>query len=225
MNIDDPQFRLPLTPRPIGEDGAHEWEGRITFDECVALAARYYRRVVGSIGVELGELARELTEAIKQLDFLLKSSYVLHRQYFGLMKDGGLTPEEFVLYRYTAFVLDLYATMFYYVGHRAQVILRDRKHRLPGIESYRQAKGVQKVRNDVLEHPRPDEFTAMGGSAGHSQYGPLVRSTRDGKGLSDDSRWLFKDAEQLESVVRDVLVRAHVALDRDPLLPTKSAAI
>ena len=189
------------------------WEGRITFDSCVALADRYHRRVVGTAGIELGELARELAEDIKQLDFLLKSTYVLHRQYWGLMRESGQSPEEFQLSQYTQFVLDLYATAFYYVAHRTQVILRHKQKPLPAIHRYREATGVREVRNWSLEHPKSEEFVSIAGTAGHSEHGPLVRASRDGKILNDESHWLFKDAAELEENIRDVLLRAHEVFD------------
>lgn len=176
------------------------------------LATRYYRRVVGEVPVQLGELSRELSEGVKQLDFLLKSSYVLHEQHLRLGAGRGPSP-DFELWQYTDFVLDLYASMFFYVGHRTQVILRSKKQPLLGISAFQEAAGIRDVRNSVPEHPRSADFISIAGTAGHSHYGPLVRPSRDGKGLSNDSPWLFKSAEELEITIREVLIRAHAFLD------------
>ena len=109
--------------------------------------------------------------------------------------------------------MDLYATMFYYLAHRAQVILRHKETRLPAISKYREAVGVREVRNWSLEHPKVEEFVSIAGTAANSENGPLVRASRDGKALNGDSHWLFKDAAELEASVRDVLSRAHAILD------------
>lgn len=214
----DWDLRLPLESRPIAADAAAVWNGRTTFDRCVGLASNYYARMVGSSAVSQAELAREFAELVKQLDFLLKSAYVLHAQYFRLMPTEQRPSLDYRLQLHTAFTLDLYASMFYYVAHRAQTIASSTKHPLPGFTGYRPATGVRTIRNSVVEHPRPEDFVSIGGTAVHSHHGPRVRTMRDGRGInSDPEGWMFPDAAELEKSMSDVLVRAHRHID------TKSA--
>jgi hypothetical protein len=209
------ELRLPFDPRPMSPDAASEaWRGRTTFDQCVGLATEYYSRVAGRTTVPKAELAREFAELIKQLDFLLKSAYVLHAQYFRLAPTGDRPSVDYRLQQHTAFALDLYAAMFYYVAHRAQTIALGKKTKLPGFVDYKPAIGVRTIRNDVVEHPKPEEFVSLGGSALHSHHGPRVRTMRDGRGVnSSPEGWLFPDAAEFEVAVADILTRAHAHID------------
>ena len=213
----DWDLRLPFEPSPLAPDAAAVWSGRTTFDGCVALATRYYSRVAGRSALSSAELARELAELIKQLDFVLKSAYVLHAQYGRLMPTGERPSLDYRLQLHTAFTLDLYASMFYYVAHRAQTIASSKKHPLPGFTGYHPAIGVITIRNAVVEHPRPDEFVSIGGTSVHSMHGPRVRTMRDGRGVtSAPDGWLFPDAAELEASLSGVFVRAHRHIDGTP---------
>jgi len=203
-----------MAPAPMPATTAELWNGRLTFDQCVVLSSRYYARLAGHSTVGLTELSRELSELMKQLDFMLKSIYVLHEQYWRTQKGG---PEAFPLHRYTDFVMDLYATGFYYLAHRAQSILGSKKYVLPHVSRYRPAIGVREVRNKILEHPRSDEAVSISGTANHSHLGPRVRPSRDGQPLEngDGRGWLFADAAELIGSIADALVRAHHGLDAE----------
>ena len=213
----DWDLRLPFEPRPLAPDAAAVWSGRKTFDGCVALATRYYARVAGRSALPRAELARELADLIKQLDFLLKSSYVLHAQYARLAPTGERPSLDYRLQLHSCFTLDLYASMFYYVAHRAQTIASSKKHPLPGFTGYRPALGVRTIRNSVVEHPRPEAFVSISGTSIHSVHGPRVRAMRDGRGVtSAPDGWLFPDAAELEASLSGVFGRAHRHLDAKP---------
>lgn len=213
----DWDLRLPFEPRPMPEGAAALWGARTTFDRCVMLASNFYSRIGGRTTISCVELAREFAEIIKQLDFLLKSAYVLNDQYFRLTPTEERPSLDYRLQLHTGFTLDLYASMFYYVGHRAQGIASSKKHPLPGFSAYRPAIGVRTVRNSVVEHPRPDAFVSTGSAAMHSLHGPRVRTMRDGKGVnSNPAGWLFPDATELEAAIADILARAHQYLNTQP---------
>ncbi|HEY4304677.1 MAG TPA: hypothetical protein VGM82_09430 [Gemmatimonadaceae bacterium] len=214
----DWDLRLPFEPRPVAAETAEGyWTSRTTFDACVALASSYYARIAGRATLSKTELARELAELIKQLDFLLKSCYVLHEQYFRLQATNERPSLNYRLERHTAFALDLYASMFYYAGHRAQTIALSKKQSLPGFGRYKPAVGVRNVRNTIVEHPDPDTFVSIGGTAVHSHHGPRLRPMRDGRGInSNPDGWLFPDAVELERALSSALIHAHQDLNAKP---------
>jgi hypothetical protein len=217
MTDHDWELRLPFQPIPIAPDQAATWADRITFDQCAVLASNYYSIIASRAPTDRVELARELAELIKQLDFLLKSVYVLHSQYFRLMATTERPSLDYRLQRHSGFAIDLYTTAFYYLAHRAQVIAVGRKHSLPGFANYRQAVGVRTTRNAVVEHPRPEDFATVSAFTLHSHHGSKSRAMRDGKGVSSDPRgWLFPEATELEASLREVLLRAHQHLGFPP---------
>lgn len=210
MKDHDWSRRLPLEPKPIAPADAALWTGRVTFDQCAVLASNYYALIGGRAPIDRVELARELAELIKQLDFLLKSVYVLHSQYFQLMATTERPSLDFPLQLHTGFVIEVYTTAFYYLAHRAQTIALGKKHPLPGFMNYRPATGVRTTRNSIVEHPRPETFVSTGSSPLHSHLGSRSRAMRDGKGVtSSPEGWLFPEAAELETSLRDVLVRAN----------------
>jgi hypothetical protein len=212
----DWHVRLPLEPRPLPVANAKLWQGRVTFDSCVISAVRYHRRIAGCFAIAQTESSRELAELLKQLDFLLKSAYVLHNQYIRLSA-GASASSDYPLCQHTHFVLDLYTSAFYYIGHRVQVLAVGQQKStvaLPGFSGYLKSTGVSHTRNQVIEHPQAKASVSIGGTALHSLYGPRVRSMRDGKPLDGSGPgWLFRDASALEASLRDVLSRAHRYLD------------
>src|SRR6185312_8773498 len=209
MKDHDWDLRQPFEPTPIAPDAAVLWAGRVTFDQCAVLASNYFALIGGRAPIDRVELARELAELIKQLDFLLKSIYVLHSQYFRLSPVAEPSPDH-RLQLHTGFTMELYTTAFYYLGHRAQTIAQGKTHPLPGFAKYRPAIGVRATRNNVVAHPKPEEFVSISSSTLHSHHGPRSRTTRDGKGVTSNPQgWLFPEATELEASLRDVLLRAH----------------
>lgn len=202
----DKDLRPPLSPTPISSAQTAAWDGRVTFEDVAEMARRFYARVAGRVSLPIAELARELSELCDQLDFLIKSAFVLHQQCQALAATSTRPSLDWPLEQYTRFVLGTYTTAFYYLAHRAQAISSSNNHRLPGFERYRQAVGVRSIRNDEIEHPKPGTFVSIGGGASHSVFGPRARSKRSGGALtSDPAGWLFSDAVELEANIKAAL--------------------
>jgi hypothetical protein len=65
------------------------------------------------------------------------------------------------------------------------------------------------MRNQEIEHPNPNTFVTVGGHAWHNLYGPRARSKRSGGALvGTPPGWMFTDAAELESCLRQALTSA-----------------
>jgi len=202
--------RLPLLPESVTERAEVAWSQRPTFDYLVVLTQRYYSAVAGHFPLPVAELARELSLLVQQLDFLLKSTYLLCDRYWELEKGR---PETWPAIQQVMFVIDVYAVSFYYLGHRAQAILRGNSVRLPHLPKYKMTKGVTDVRNNILEHPDVNGFVSISGQSIHSEWGPQVRPNRDGRPWSSDgTSFLFIDAGELIEQVQKTVQIAYESL-------------
>ncbi len=204
--------RLPLHPEAVDDSAEAAWSQRPTFDYIVVLTQRYYSAVAGNFPIPETELARELSVLVQQLDFLLKSTYLLCDRYWELEKGR---PDTWPAIQQAMFAIDVYAVSFYYLGHRAQAILRGNSVRLPHVPKYKMTKGVTQVRNNVLEHPDVDSFVSISGHSIHSAWGPQVRPNRDGRPWSPDgTSWMFVDARELIEQIQASVQAAYESLQK-----------
>lgn len=206
--------RLPLRAEPVTEHAEVSWSHQPTFDFAVVLTQRYYSAVAGHFPLPETELVRELSVLVQQLDFLLKSTHLLCERYWNL--ENG-RPETWPAIQHVAFVIDVYATSFYYLGHRAQSILRGSSVKLPHLSGYEMAAGVRDVRNHIIEHPKSKNVVSVSGTSIHSEWGPKVRPNRDGTPLDDSGKgWMFVDAAELIQQIQDAVQSAYGKLqDKD----------
>ena len=192
--------------------------GRPTFDDEVVLARQYHAWSFNSRqSLVTCDLAKELSDRVEQLNFLLKSVYVILPRFFGRPKQGDF--ESHKLSYYADFLLSLYTESFYYVAHRLQKVCGDRDNCLPHLDNYARVEEIQIVRNQLLEHPEgPDSGVTTRSWNVASDVGPMVKGARrpDQPDVHRDPG-LFANAESLKHSLSEALKAALNRIGEEPV--------
>ena len=167
----------------------------IRFDDLLALLDEYSSSYVSELDTEnLLSILAEVKKRIRQTwrlhqlcgDLLIKISN-LQQEFESLgSSEGKEIPKIIVDWINLTDSLEMYAESFYLIAWRLRCVIR----LLPGMKKF-ESKGVQMVRNHLIEHPSKDRQAGHWGFALSDDVGPkLVRALPKGEEPIDKGLWV-----------------------------------
>lgn len=147
------------------------------------------------------DLACEVRKRLEQLDYLYKLIMEKNEKYFELRRIvfprdstdilelknqaakgfhptiNTLETEEDIQINKLIFETEIFAESFYYLAHRTKVILKKGIFPFPMLKNF-ECKGVENVRNNLIEHPEKQGKVFIQNFALDAEQGPILKPDR-----------------------------------------------